>query len=65
MTKKIRTSLVVLWLRLFTSNAGGLGSIPSQGTRFHMPQLRPGAAKFKKIIIKEKSHLIKKQKKNA
>ena len=45
MTKKIMTSLVVLWLRLFTSNAGGLGSIPNQGTRFHMPQVRPGAAK--------------------
>ena len=40
------TSLVVQWLRL-CSNAGGLGSIPSQGTRshvlqprIHMPQLK-------------------------
>ena len=50
-----RTSLVVQWLRLCTLNAGGLGSIPGQGTRSHMPQLgvlmlqlRPGAAKQKK-----------------
>ena len=27
------TSLVVQWLRLHTPNAGGLGSIPGQGTR--------------------------------
>ena len=31
--------LVVQWLRLSTLNAGGLGSIPDQGTRYHMPQL--------------------------
>ena len=29
-----------LWLRLCTPNAGGPGSIPGQGTRSHMPQLR-------------------------
>ena len=46
------TSLMVHWLRFHTPNAGGLGSIPAQGTRFHMlqlrvcmPQLRPGTAK--------------------
>ncbi|TEA30390.1 hypothetical protein DBR06_SOUSAS17710012, partial [Sousa chinensis] len=33
-------SLVVQWLRLHTPNAGGLGSIPGQGTGSHMPQLR-------------------------
>ena len=32
-------SLVVQWLRLRVPNAGGLGSIPGQGTRSHMPQL--------------------------
>ena len=32
-------SLVVQWLGLHTPNAGGLGSIPGQGTRPHMPQL--------------------------
>ena len=34
------TSLVVQWLRLHAPNAGGPGSIPDQGTRSHMPQLR-------------------------
>ena len=34
------TSLVVQWLRRSTPNAGGPGSIPSQGTRSHMPQLK-------------------------
>ena len=33
-------SLAVLWLRLHTLNAGGLGSIPSQGARSHMLQLK-------------------------
>ena len=32
-------SLVVQWLRLHIPNAGGLGSIPGQGTRSHEPQL--------------------------
>jgi len=35
-----RTSLVVQWLILCTPNAGGANSIPGQGTRSHMPQLR-------------------------
>ncbi|TEA31623.1 hypothetical protein DBR06_SOUSAS7710062, partial [Sousa chinensis] len=33
-------SLVVQWLRLCAPNAGGPGSIPSQGTRSCMPQLK-------------------------
>ncbi|TEA09823.1 hypothetical protein DBR06_SOUSAS29710008, partial [Sousa chinensis] len=33
-------SLVVQWLRLHAPNAGGLGSIPGQGTRSHMQQLK-------------------------
>ena len=32
------TSLVVQWLRLHAPSAGGLGSIPGQGTRSHMLQ---------------------------
>ena len=36
---------VVQWLRLCTSGGGGLGSIPSQGARSHMLQLRPGTAR--------------------
>ena len=44
------TSLLVWWLRLYTSQAGGLGSIPGQGThmlqlRIPMVQLRPDTAK--------------------
>ena len=31
---------MVQWLRLHAPNAGGWGSIPGQGTRSHMPQLR-------------------------
>ena len=50
--KKSRTSLVAHWIRLHVPNAGGLGSIPGQGTRFHIPRLKtwltalkPSAAK--------------------
>ena len=38
-------SLVVQWLRLQAPNAGGPGLIPGQGTRSHILQLRPRAAK--------------------
>ena len=40
-------SLVVQWLRLSDSSAGDLGSIPGQGTRSCMLQLRPSTAKLK------------------
>ena len=41
----VGTSLVVQWLRLRAPNARGPGSIPGQGTRSHMPQLKiPRAA---------------------
>ena len=39
------SSLVVQWLRLLTPTARGLGSIPGQGTRSHMLQLKPSIAK--------------------
>ena len=39
-SRGVGASLGVQWLRLHTPNAGGLGSIPGQGTRSHMPQLR-------------------------
>ena len=35
-----RTSPVIRWLRGSTPSAGGLGSIPVQGIRSHMPQLK-------------------------
>ena len=38
--ESLRASLVVQWLRLQSLNAGDLGSIPGQGTRSHMLQLR-------------------------
>ena len=34
------TSLVVQWLRLHIPNAGDPGSIPGQGTRYKVLQLR-------------------------
>ena len=40
-----RDSLGVQGLRLHASSAGGLGSIPGQGTGFPMLQPRPGAVK--------------------
>ena len=39
-TQRGKTSLAVQWLRLHAPNAGGPGSIPGQGTRSHMWQLR-------------------------
>ena len=44
-SKYTGTSLVVQWLRLCTHNARGPGSIPGQGTRSHMLQLRLGTDK--------------------
>ena len=40
------SSLMVQWLWLCTPNAGGPDLIPGQGTRSHMPQLRPSTAKL-------------------
>ena len=37
---KVGTSMVFQWLGLQVPNAGGLGSIPGQRTRSHMPQLK-------------------------
>ena len=39
--------LVVQWLRLHTSKAGGPGSTPGQGTRFHTPQVKIPCATMK------------------
>ena len=36
---------MVHWLRLCTPNAGGLGSIPGQGTRSRMLQLKDPACR--------------------
>ena len=54
---------MVQWLGLHAPNAGGPGSCPGQGTRFHMPQLRSkvlcaatktGYSQINKINIKKK-----------
>ena len=37
---EVGTSLVVQWLKPLAPNAGHAASIPGQGTRFHMSQLR-------------------------
>ena len=39
------TSLVVQWLRLWAPSAGSLDSVSDQGTKTHVLQLKPGAAK--------------------
>ena len=39
------TSLVVQWVGHHAPSAGNLGSIPGQGTRYHMQHIRPGTAK--------------------
>ena len=42
-------TLVVQWLRLHRANAGGLSSMPSQGTRSYMLQLKdPSCSDLKK-----------------
>ena len=41
------TFLLVQWLRLCAPNAGGLGLIPGQGARSHMPQPRGRMSKLK------------------
>ena len=56
---------MVQWRTLHSPNAGGLGSIPGQGTRSHMLQLRPSTAKqmfFKKREGTEEGHHIEAEK---
>ena len=57
------TSLVVQWLRLCAAKAGGLGSIPAQGTRSHMPQLRSKMSqlKFWRLQLKTQGRQINTQ----
>ena len=53
-----KTLLVLPWwssdLRLHASSAGGPGSIPDQGTRSHMPQLRACMAQLRPIAARLK-----------
>ena len=47
---------MVHWLRLHAPNAGGLGLIPSQGTRSHMPQTKSLNAATKDFTCHTKTH---------
>ena len=49
------TSLAVQWLRLLASDAGGMGLIPGQGTKIHMPR---GEAKTKQNKTKNTIKLL-------
>ena len=59
LTDPTGTSLVVQWIRLCTPNTGGPGSIPGQGTRFHVLQL-----KILNVATKTRHSQIKKKKKD-
>ena len=48
------TSLMVQWLRLQAPNAGGLGSIPGQGTRSHMLQRKIPRVQQRQLEISTK-----------
>ena len=56
-----RTSLIVQWLIFHTPNAGVPGSIPGQGTRSHMPQLRVHLPQLRICIAKQINIKKKKQ----
>ena len=47
---------MVQWLRLCVPNAEGLGSIPGQGTRSHMTQLRVCMSQPKILSTMTKTH---------
>ena len=44
------TSLVVQWLSLGVPNTGAPDSVPGQGTRSHMPQLKNPHAATKELL---------------
>ena len=48
--KQRGTSVVIQWLRFHIPKAEGPGSIPGQGTRSHVRQLRPGEAKHNEFF---------------
>ena len=52
--KAERTFLAVQWLRLHTSTAGGMGSIPGLGTK--NPYATKGGQKKKLVVIVSSVH---------
>ena len=55
------TSLVVQWLRLQAPNAGGPGSITSQGTRSHRPKLKKVPVRCNEDVATKTQHSQKKK----
>ena len=55
---------MVQWLRLCAPKAGGLGSIPAQGTRSHMPHATKRITKIPRATTKTLHSQINKQKIN-
>ena len=53
------TSLVVQGLRHHTPSAGGPGSIPGQGTWYHMPQLRVCVPRLKILHAATKDYICR------
>ena len=51
-----RTSLVVQWLRIHIPSAGGPGSVPDQGNRSHLLQLRRRQWQPTPVLLPGKSH---------
>ena len=52
------SSLLVQWLRLYPPNAGGLGIVPGQGTRSHMPQLKDPSCLKKILHVTTQTHSV-------
>ena len=46
------------WLRFCAPKAGGSGLIPGQGTRSHVSQLRPSAAKYVNTYFKKREKVF-------
>ena len=58
-TKDTGTSLVVQWLRLCTPRVEGPGSIPGQGTRSYMLQLRVRMPQLRTSgVMKKRPHVL-------
>ena len=49
---------MVQWLRLYPPNAGGLGIVPGQGTRSHMPQLKDPSCLKKILHVTTQTHSV-------
>lgn len=59
-----RHSLVAQWLRICAPNAGSLDLIPSQGTKFHTPQLKSMHATTNSVQPSKYINNFKKEKKD-